>query len=332
MNRFGISLGVSPREPLARVGTIAAAAEARGFEALWFIDFQLGMKDVYTALMLAALATHRITLGPGVTNLVTRHPTVTANAIAGLDEVSEQRAVLGLGTGWSAVQGAGARASRVAEVRAGIQALRALFGGAPATLFDRQVQLATARRQIPIYLAAAQPRMLRLCGEICDGLILMGAADAGFCHWQLQHVYEGLARAGRRRDDLSIDLFVTLAVNDDAAQALRDVRAWAASQAATFHTWRQLPPGWARFRPEFERAARHYGLVEHLSLKAGHADVVSTEFAHAVAIAGRLETCLDRLRQLAQLDIDRLTFALLSGGRLRRLDELANQIMPHLSG
>ncbi len=45
-NRYGISIGVSPREPLTRVSEIAATIDNYGFEALWFIDFQLGMKDV----------------------------------------------------------------------------------------------------------------------------------------------------------------------------------------------------------------------------------------------------------------------------------------------
>ena len=74
MNRFGISMGVSPREPLVKVGDMARAIEARGFEALWFIDFQLGLKDVYTAMSLAALATEKIAIGPAVTNVITRHP------------------------------------------------------------------------------------------------------------------------------------------------------------------------------------------------------------------------------------------------------------------
>ena len=43
MNRWALSMGVSPREPLSNVATLAKAAEGYGFEALWYIDFQLGM-------------------------------------------------------------------------------------------------------------------------------------------------------------------------------------------------------------------------------------------------------------------------------------------------
>ena len=71
------------------------------------------MKDVYAATNLAALSTENVLIGAGVTNLVTRHPTVTANATAALDELSNGRAVLGLGAGWSAVLGAGGTPSRL---------------------------------------------------------------------------------------------------------------------------------------------------------------------------------------------------------------------------
>ena len=47
VNRFGISRGISPRETFDQVAEIAQAVETNGFEALWFIDHQLGMKDVY---------------------------------------------------------------------------------------------------------------------------------------------------------------------------------------------------------------------------------------------------------------------------------------------
>lgn len=328
MNRWGLSLGVSPREPLENAGRLASAAERHGFEALWYIDFQLGMKDVYAAMYLAALATERTHIGAAVTNLLTRHPTVTANATCALDELTGGRAMLGLGAGWSAVLGAGHRPSKLADLAAGIEELRTLFSGEEAELYGTRVRLATAQRQIPIYLAASQPGMLRLCGRKTDGVVLMGAADPDFCRWQLGFLEEGLTEAGRSRSDVTVDLVVTMSVDDDEARALADVRAWATSQAATFKPWKRLPEGWDRFRPEFERAAASYHLVDHLSLHAEHKAVVSDEFVRSVAIAGSLDTCVGRLRELAELDVDRITFALLSGGRLRRMQEIATTVIP----
>ena len=343
VTRFGISRGVSPREPLAGVGDLARAVEDHGFDALWFIDHQLGMKDVYTAMTLSALATERIGIGAGVTNLTTRHPTVTANATAALDEVSRGRALLGLGAGWVAVRSIGREPERLGAIRRGIEDFRRLFGGEEAELrgyggaqtqtqaqTPARVRLATAARPVPIYLAVSQPGMLRLAGETCDGAIVMGAADAGFCRWQLDFLYEGLERGGRRREDLTIDLFVTMSMDDDEARAVGDVRAWATSQAATFQAWKRIPPGWERFRPEFLRAQKSYEYEDHLSLRAGHKELVSREFVQSVAIAGDRASCLERLREAAALDFDRITFALLSGGRRRRLEQLATEVLPAL--
>ncbi len=328
MNRWGLSMGVSPREPLTNVARLARAADEHGFEALWYIDFQLGMKDVYAAMNIAALNSERLHIGPAVTNLYTRHPTVTANAMAALDELCDGKAMLGLGAGWSAVYGAGGQPSKLAEIGEGIDQFRALYTGDEVELYGNTINLATAQRQIPIYLAVSQPGMLRLCGEKADGAILMGAASAEFCEWQLQYVYEGLERGRRDRRDLTIDLVVTMSVNDDEEQALNDVRAWATSQAATFHPWKRMPPAWERYRPEFERAADSYHLVDHLSLHAGHKQIVSDEFVKSVAIAGNEATCIERLRELMELDIDRITFALLSGGRMKRLERIATRIIP----
>jgi 5,10-methylenetetrahydromethanopterin reductase len=328
MDRWGLSMGVSPREPLTNVTDLAASAEARGFEAMWFIDFQLGMKDVYAAMNIAALATENMHIGSAVTNLLTRHPTVTANATAALDELSNGHAMLGLGAGWSAVYGAGGQPSKLGDLSAGIDEFRKLFTGEEQDLYGTKVKLATAERQIPIYLAVSQPGMLRLSGEKCDGAILMGAADPEFVEWQLKYIYEGLEKAGRDRSELVIDLVVTMSVDDDEEKALSDVRAWATSQAATFDVWKHMPPAWERFRPEFAEANQGYHLVEHLSRHAGHKQVVSDEFVKSVALAGTAEQCVARLKELCALDLDRITFALLSGGRKRRMEQLATDIIP----
>ncbi|MCP4225982.1 MAG: LLM class flavin-dependent oxidoreductase [Actinomycetia bacterium] len=321
-------MGVSAREPLTRTSALARAVDEQGFEALWYIDFQLGMKDVYAVMNLAAVATESVQIGAAVTNIVTRHPTITANATAALDELSDGRAMLGLGAGWSAVLAAGGRPSKLSELRAGIDEFHQLFTGETVALYGSDIRLATATRQIPIYVAVSQPGMLRMAGEVCDGAIVMGAADPEFCAWQLDYLYQGLEAAGRRRQDLTIDLMVTMSVDDDEQQALSDVRAWATSQAATFHPWKRMPEAWEKYRDEFARAADAYHLVDHLSLQAGHKELISDEFVRSVALVGDVDTCVARLRELWELDIDRITFALLSGGRERRLAELADIIIP----
>ena len=158
----------------------------------------------------------------------------------------------------------------------------------------------------------------------------MGAADPDFCNWQLEHIYRGLRKAGRKREDILIDLIVTMSIDEDAEQAVNDVRAWATSQAATFAVWKAMPPGWERFRPEFKAAEDAYHYEEHLSLRAEHKEIVSEEFVRSVTISGNRDHCLSRLLELSTVDIDRISFALLSRGRMRRLEELGKHVIPRL--
>ena len=170
--------------------------------------------------------------------------------------------------------------------------------------------------------------MLRLSGQICDGAILMGSADPEFCRWQLDYIYEGLEKSKRNRSEIVIDLIVTMSIEEDERKALSDVRAWATSQAATFDVWKTMPAAWEKFRPQFKHAAEQYHYKDHLSLHAEHKQIVSDEFVQSVAVAGNLKSCIERLRSVAALDIDRISFALLSGGRRRRLEQLAHDVIP----
>jgi 5,10-methylenetetrahydromethanopterin reductase len=228
------------------------------------------------------------------------------------------------------VHSIGLMPNRLGEIRQGIEDFRTLFTGDEVELYGTELQLATARRQVPIYLAVSQPGMLRLSGEVCDGAIVMGAADPEFCQWQLDYIYEGLEKGGRKREDLTIDLIITMSIDEDEEQALNDVRAWATSQAATFDVWKRMPPAWERFRPEFKEAAEKYHYKDHLSLRAEHKQIVSEEFVRSVTVAGNFEHCLGRLKEVAALDFDRISFALLSGGRVRRLEQLGREVIPAL--
>ena len=98
--QFGIGLLSSDLRATAEQ---ARLADDLGYDLVRIADSQCLFRDLYVALTLVALNTSRVKIGPGVTNPVTRHPTVTAGAIASIDELSGGRAILGLGAGDSAV-------------------------------------------------------------------------------------------------------------------------------------------------------------------------------------------------------------------------------------
>lgn len=332
MPGFGLSFGISAREPLRRIGEIARTAEEQGFDAAWVIDSQVAMKDVHVALTVAAMETRRIRLGTGVTNPITRHVTVTANAIAGVDEVSGGRALLGLGSGDSAVFPLGLKPAPIVEMREFLRQTRRLLGGETVALNGREVRLAGVTRPVPIFVAASQPRMLMLAGEQADGVILLGAADVALTEWQLELIRKGAREAGRDPGAIFIDLWCGISMTNDRRQALEDVKAFATSQARWFSRWKELPPPLAPFKDEFMRAYEAYEFADHLSRHAEHAHVVSDEFADFVALAGPAAACRARIEALLAVKVDRITFTLLSGHRLERVRQLGAGLVSGLRG
>jgi 5,10-methylenetetrahydromethanopterin reductase len=324
---FGFMMGLSPREPIGRFAKLAQLAESIGFDMAWVADSQLYTKDPWVALTLAAASTKSIKLGPGVTNPITRHFTVTTCAAAALNEVSEGRCVLGIGSGDAAVFPLGMRV-KVDELRLTIERIRALGNGDAVDLDGRQISVATGKR-VPIFVSASQPRMLRLAGALADGVVLMGAAQPELTRWQLQHVAAGAAESGRSLNDVFVDLWFAISVSDDKQKALNDVRPWAASQARWFAHWKELPDSLKPFTKEFEHAAAAYDFSRHLS-RAGEPEPVSDAFVDWVGVSGSAEACAAKIRPLLNLKVDRLTFALLPGGREERLRQYGSDLIPRL--
>src|ERR1043166_10228432 len=87
-----------------RTAEPARVLEELGFDTVLFPDSQNLAPEVWGQLMLAAQATSRVRLGPGVTNSATRDPAVTASAALSLQAESGGRALLGIGRGDSSVQ------------------------------------------------------------------------------------------------------------------------------------------------------------------------------------------------------------------------------------
>jgi 5,10-methylenetetrahydromethanopterin reductase len=265
-----------------------------------------------------------------VTNVITRHPTVTANAIAAISELSGGRALLGLGAGDSAVFGVGKRPSKVAEVQAALRFFQAALNGYEGEWEGRSFRLPSEVPAVKVFLAVSQPRMCALAGLLADGAIIMGPAQPDLLTRQVSWIEDGLAEAGRERSDFEICSVATISTSEDPDAALRDVRAWATGQARLLADVKELPDSLSRYGEEIARAKSGYDYSEHLSTRAGHAGAISDGFVRALAIVGSPEECRQRLRALLAVGVDDLVFPLMGSGRLERLDRLAGDITPAL--
>src|SRR5512145_3535936 len=100
-----------PSRPVPEMAALAARAEALGYDDVWLADERF-FREVYASLAAFAAGTTRVRLGRCVTDPYSRHPALTAMAIATLDELSGGRAVLGIGAGISGFAELGIRRER----------------------------------------------------------------------------------------------------------------------------------------------------------------------------------------------------------------------------
>lgn len=322
---LGLSLAVSPREHIDRAVALARRAEDLGIAAIWVLDSQALYQESYVTLAVLARETDRIQLGPGVTNLLTRHPSVVASAMSTLGRLAPGRIAVGLGTGDSAVRRIGLTPMRLGELSDGVANLRALMAGEQVSgEHHGEYNVRSAGDgTVPIYVGGTQPRMLETCGAIADGVIMVGPADPASVADQLAAIRRGAEAAGRDPATIKTDLWVGLSIGAGDGPT-EDLRSYASTQARMLAHRDDLPESLARFRGEMDAAARSYDYEQHLRVGADHGRSVSPEFTRTVAVAGTFEECLQRVQQLAALDLDRLSVTLLPGGRERRLEQIAD--------
>jgi len=183
--RFGTFVTPANRDPQAPVA-LAKLSESLGYDLVTFQDhpYQAGFLDTWTLMSWVAAQTDRIHIAPNVLNLPLRPPAVTARAAASLDLLAGGRFDLGIGAGgfWDAVEAMGGRrltpgqgVDALAEAIAVIRGIWAAGDRAPLRIDGDYYSLAGAKRgplpahDIPIWVGAYKPRMLRLTGRSADG-------------------------------------------------------------------------------------------------------------------------------------------------------------------
>ncbi len=220
---FGIR--IPPCASLEDTVRCVQRAEEAGYGTVWLPDSQFLFRDPWMALGVSAMATERIRLAMGVTNLRTRHPSVTASAAQTLEEAAPGRTAIGVGTGDTSVKSLGWSASRLADVEVGMDELRRLSLGRTVTYGHRSMRLRDATGRVPpLFLAATGPRALRLAGRVADGVLMMAGVTPSLVGRALQHVEEGLEEAGRDRSEIEVCLGAVCHVADDGTDVVRVAR------------------------------------------------------------------------------------------------------------
>ena len=157
--------------PLARHPDLYRRVEALGYDDLWSAEAPNGA-DGFTPLALAAPVTERMRLATGIVNPFTRGPAVLAQTAAALQEASEGRFVLGLGSSSDVVVerfNGGTFDRPLSKVREAVQRLRPVLTAPPEKGLGGLRLERPVTETVPIVLAALRARMLGLAGELADG-------------------------------------------------------------------------------------------------------------------------------------------------------------------
>jgi len=229
-HRVGVGTFISAGRSLETALQRVERAEALGYESVY--TTHIAARDSLIVLAAYASRTERIRLGTGVLPIYSRTPVATAQAAATIDELSAGRMVLGLGVAHQVTveNWFGSTIGKaVPEMREYAGAVRAMFRGEDPPAGEKfptrfRFMGYQPRADLPIYIAALSPAMLRLAGQIGDGVMLWLCNPDYIRDVVVPEVTEGRKRAGKTLEGFDIVAAVPAAVTDDVDIARASLR------------------------------------------------------------------------------------------------------------
>ena len=284
----------------------AILADELGYDSFW-IPEAWGY-EIFSLLTEMAVHTKQIKLGTGIVNVFSRTPGLLAMNAATVDEISEGRLILGIGTsGKRVIEGFHGRAfaKPLTQVRDVIRVTRTLLSGkrlneSDAKLYDyRPFDLAMkpVRADVPIYVAALKQKSITSIGEMADGWI---PTFWPYTELKQGHAWiaEGAAKTGRDPRAIATAPFTTVIPLGDAG--IKEAR-----QIISFYIggmgdyYKELLSGFG-YADECKRVEELY---RDKATRSQAADVVSDAMIEALTIAGDPEHCISELRRRREYGI-----------------------------
>jgi alkanesulfonate monooxygenase SsuD/methylene tetrahydromethanopterin reductase-like flavin-dependent oxidoreductase (luciferase family) len=308
-------------------------ADEVGYERAWLVDGQMLWQDVYVYMAHGLAATERIAFGPGVTNPLTRHFTVTASVAATLADLHPGRVLLGIGRGDNAVRTLGLQPVPTRRLEDVVPKLRDLIAGRPVDFEGTDVRIRWADERVPIMMPATGPKNLRVAGALADIVMVYVGVNPVSVRWAIEHVRAGAEEAGRDPDGVEIAVLCAMWVSEDQEEAWNACR-WAPAACANHiaDVARRSPAHGMPVEMTRLVAARddYDYYAGHLDSKAEHTAYLTGELIDDFAVAGPVARCLEKIRALTELGVDELSTAYLNG-EVEQMRRVGREIMPALS-
>ncbi|MEM7135921.1 MAG: LLM class flavin-dependent oxidoreductase [Myxococcota bacterium] len=278
----------------------AILADELGYDSFW-IPEAWGY-EIFSLLTEMAVHTKQIKLGTGIVNVFSRTPSLIAMNAATVDEISEGRMMLGIGTsGKRVIEGFHGRpfTKPLTQVRDVIRVTRALLSGKKLTESDAKLNdyrpfdlaMSPARADIPIYVAALKQKSITSIGEMADGWI---PTFWPYTELERGHAWiaEGAAKAGRDPSEIATAPFTTvIPLGDAGIQQARQIISFYIGGMGDYY--KELLSGFG-YADECKRVE---DLYRDKATRSQAADAVSEPMIEALTIAGDPQHCIAEMRR-----------------------------------
>lgn len=293
--RLGITVPLDGLPVAQTVVPLARLAQECGFTDVW--SAEVGGTDGLTPLAMVAGACPEMRLGTAILPVFTRPPALLAMGAASLQALSGGRFLLGIGTSSSIIvnQWMGVPFEKpYTRMRETVEVLREMLAGKKASNGFRLMTDPTA--PVPIYVAALGPKMLRLAGEVADGVILylftpQGAREA------IAQVHESARAAGRDPSTIDVVARIGVAVDEDEQTLKYMLRRLTTSYAMVDVYNASLS------RQGFASEAAELSRLWNAGDRDGAASAVSDAMLDGLYITGSAEQCRQKLQLFRQAGI-----------------------------
>jgi probable F420-dependent oxidoreductase len=325
--QFGFTL--KPDHDIERTIALTRQAEAAAFEYGWLFDSHVLWREPYVLLTLMGQATETMRLGTCVTNPATREPSVTASALAVLDELTGGRMDLGIGRGDSARRVLGKPPTTIAALEEAIVAIKALVEGRSVPYEGTELRLPwTGGWPLPVWVAGYGPMALAMTGRVADGVILQ-LADPDLIRWFVGQIREAEIAAGRPPGTVRVQAAAPAHVGD--LETCRDRTRWFPALVSNHvvdlvnrYPREQLPDtltGYIRDRTG-------YDYLHHAEVGSSNAAFVGDDVTDRFCVLGSVADHVAKLRELADAGVDQFNIYLMNGDEEAQLEVYGREIIP----
>ena len=300
--KIGMMLGFE--DSIRTLTMLATEAERNGIDSLYTVD--AGRSATVTAAAVIN-ATQRAQVGTYIVNAYAREPWMTGLEARDLNELSDGRFVLGVGTGNlhfnDLYMGIDSKKSR-AKMRDFMEIVRAVVSGRARQPVRYQgdnhrirwrASWEPATENMPVYLSASGPKMVRLAGEVSDGVGIGIMSSVDFVRDIVRpNARAGAETAGRDPDALKFPMAATVSINRDVELARE------ASRAAICKLYHPIP------HPYYDSQLRQLGFSEFADkaaelMPAGKLReamaLVPDEVINTMTITGTVQDCIARINE-----------------------------------